>query len=239
MRIVFTTAIAYERGLTPAMLLTGERNGRWRKIEKGVWVEGPAPASRLDRAVGAVLRTGGVASGGLAARLHDLDSVTLGAPPHVTVPPNRMTRRAGVRRLWLPPDRIVTVGGIPCTDGFQTLVDLAPALDDFTWEQALESALRKGLVTIGQLEKALPALGRSRTLRRLTPVRRNPRGWGAPVSRSLGSGGVMASGRARRRFSDALTGASIWRGPSSASSPSWMASSTRASPSTTPTARLG
>jgi hypothetical protein len=186
MRIVFTTATAYQRGLTPAMLLTGERNSRWRKVEKGVWVEGPAPPSRFDRAVGAVLRTGGVASGGLAARLHDLDSVTLGAPPHVTVPPNRMTRRAGVRRLWLPPERIVTVDGIPCTDGFQTLVDLAPALDDLTWEQALESAVRKGLVTIDQLEDALPALGRSRTpgTRRMRVVLAlRPRG--APPTESL------------------------------------------------------
>jgi hypothetical protein len=186
MRIVFTTATAYQRGLTPAMLLTGERNGRWRKIEKGVWVEGPASPSRIDRAIGTVLRTGGVASGGLAARLHELDSVTLGAPPHVTVPPNRMTRRAGVRRMSLPPERVVRVGAIPCTDGLQTLIDLAPIVDDAGWEQALESALRKKLVTVPQLDEALPALGRSRTpgtprIRRVLLLRPP----GAPATESL------------------------------------------------------
>nr|MDQ6911156.1 type IV toxin-antitoxin system AbiEi family antitoxin domain-containing protein [Actinomycetota bacterium] len=162
MRPVFTTAMARERGLTPAMLMTGARRGEWRRIEKGIWVEGPHPPSRFDRAVGAVVRSGGVASGGLAGVLHDLDSVTLGAPPHVTAPLGRVTHRPGVRHLWLPPERIVTVAGIPCTDGLQTLVDLAPVLDDPIWEQALESGLRKQIVTISQLEEALPRLSRGR-----------------------------------------------------------------------------
>ncbi len=38
MRRVFTTADALQNGLTEAGLLTGERRGRWRKLEKGVWV---------------------------------------------------------------------------------------------------------------------------------------------------------------------------------------------------------
>jgi hypothetical protein len=48
----------------------------------------------------------------------------------------------------LPPERVVTVGEIRCTDGLQTLVDLAATLDDERWEQALESALRKRLFAV-------------------------------------------------------------------------------------------
>jgi very-short-patch-repair endonuclease len=44
----------------------------------------------------------------------------------------------------------------------QTLVDLAATLDDLKWERAMESALRKKLTTVSEIEAELPALGRSR-----------------------------------------------------------------------------
>ncbi|MDQ6927071.1 MAG: DUF559 domain-containing protein [Actinomycetota bacterium] len=100
--------------------------------------------------------------------------------------PNRATRRPLIRRLLLPPERITTVCGIPCTDGLQTLIDLAPVLDDPTWEQALESGLRKDLLTVAQLEGALPRLSRSRTpgTRRIRVVLAL-RPLGAPPTESL------------------------------------------------------
>jgi hypothetical protein len=52
---------------------------------------------------------------------------------------------------------------VPCADGLGTLVDLAGVLDDATWEQALESALRRRLVTVEALDDVLPVLGASRT----------------------------------------------------------------------------
>jgi very-short-patch-repair endonuclease len=66
------------------------------------------------------------------------------------------------------------------------LVDLAAALDDTAWEQALESALRKGLVKVADLEVALPEMARRRTpgvgrIRRVLALR--PRG--APPTESL------------------------------------------------------
>jgi very-short-patch-repair endonuclease len=54
------------------------------------------------------------------------------------------------------------VNGILCADGLLTLVDLAATLDDDAWEQALESALRKGLVTIEDIDVVLPELARMR-----------------------------------------------------------------------------
>ena len=57
-------------------------------------------------------------------------------------------------RRRLEPERITTVAGLRCTDGRQTKIDLAGSLDDPVWEQALESALRKGLTSIDDLRKA-------------------------------------------------------------------------------------
>ena len=80
------------------------------------------------------------------AVLHGLDGVT--------EPDDRPLRRGS-----LPDQRVVTIDGIRCADGFQTLVDLAADLDDLRWEQALESALRKRLTSIREIEAAFPELG--------------------------------------------------------------------------------
>ena len=108
--------------------------GRWRRIDRCVWAEGPDEPSQLDRARAAVLATGGVASHHLAAVLHDLDSVRLDGV-WVTVPRTASGGRKGVSRRDLPPDRVVTVAGLRCTDGRQTLVDLAPWLSDLKREE--------------------------------------------------------------------------------------------------------
>jgi hypothetical protein len=42
------------------------------------------------------------------------------------------------------------------------MIDLAADLDDLGWEQALESAIRRRLTTIGDIERAVPALGAAR-----------------------------------------------------------------------------
>jgi hypothetical protein len=63
-----------------------------------------------------------------------------------------------VARRPFPADRVAVVAGTPCVDGLQTMIDLAATLTDDVWEQALESALRKQLTTIAELEAALPAL---------------------------------------------------------------------------------
>src|SRR5207245_1608675 len=70
----------------------------------------------------------------------------------------------------------IEIHGIRCADGRQTLIDLAAVMDDDTWEQVLESALRKRLVTIAELEDV-----RSRRIRRVLG-RRPP---GAPPTESL------------------------------------------------------
>ena len=120
-------------------------------------------------AFGPVAAADGVACGRLAAVLLGLDGVTL-AGPELILPVGSSNDRAGVRRRELVDDS-VDVGGFACTSPLQTVVDLAALLDDLAWEQALESALRKRMFRLVDLEELLPELGRRRT-RGVTRMRR-------------------------------------------------------------------
>lgn len=132
MRRLFTSA---ESGLTSHALRWGERTGRWRRVQLGIYADGPEPVTPLDRERAQVMASGSPARGGLAGVLLGLDSVTLDGAP---------TRRT--------PIKPIVVAGLPCADARQTLLDLAASLDDDTWEQALESALRRRLVTIAAFD---------------------------------------------------------------------------------------
>ena len=160
---------------TEAALRWGERTGQWRRVDRRVWAEGPEVVSELDRARAAVLATGGVASHHLAAVLHGLDSVALDGM-WVTLSRNANGRRARVSRRNLPAERVVSVAGLRCTDGLQTLVDLTRSLSDLVWEQAMESALRKGLTSVPALEGE--GTMRAQRVLALRPV-------GAPPTESL------------------------------------------------------
>lgn len=171
MRRLFTTA-ELRLGMSKAALEWANRTGRLRRVVHGMYAEGPEPPTELDRQVALVVRAGGEARGRLAAVLHGLDGIQLAGPQR--------------RHTRLPEDRVVSVAGVAGADGFQTLVDLAALVDDKIWEQAVESALRKRLTTVAELEAALPALGRARTpgvgrIRRVL-ARRPP---GAPATESL------------------------------------------------------
>ncbi|MBV9410639.1 MAG: hypothetical protein JO148_03515 [Acidimicrobiia bacterium] len=145
MRRLFTVD---ETGLSTSALRWGEQTGHWRRLACRVFGEGSAPPSQLDLARASILAHGHVARDDLAGVLLGLDGVWL-------------TRRP-VRRYLPPPQRLIVVEGVPCGDGVQTLIDLAARLDDLRWEQALESALRLGLLSVDELLDALPALGRAR-----------------------------------------------------------------------------
>ena len=147
MRRLFTAA---ESGLSSNALRWGERVGRWRRVQRGVYADGPDPVTPLDRARARVLASQSAARGGLAGVLLGLDGVTLDGAP---------TRRSRV-------DSIV-VAGLPCADARQTLLDLAATLDDDRWEQALESALRKRVVRVAAFDDVPRGLPGSRRIRRV------------------------------------------------------------------------
>lgn len=147
-RRLFTTDEALAGGVTKDALRWATEAGRIVSLGRGVYGAGPEPPTALDWARAAVLRGGGEARGHLAGVLHGLDSVCLDDRP--------------TRRTRLPADRVVVVGGVRCADGLATLVDLAATLDDLTWEQALESALRKRLTTVAAIDAVVAALGGAR-----------------------------------------------------------------------------
>src|SRR5256885_719286 len=136
--------------MTVGQLRWAIQQGRVMPIAHGVYAEGSGPPTALERALAPVVRAGGAARGEIAGVLLGLDAVR-------AVPPTRM--RGGV-------SSVVEVKGIRCTDGLHTLLDLATLLDDDRWEQALESALRKGLVTLEDFDDVT-----SRRIRRVLALR--------------------------------------------------------------------
>src|SRR2546423_12760906 len=132
MRRLFTVDEASRHGLTRAALRWGEQTGRWRRIDRSVYGVGADAATPLDAARAAVLAAGGVAGGRLAGVLLGLDAVDVRGPD-ISVPRGRNGRRPGVRRRDVAPERIIVVGGVPCTDGVRTMLDLAAELDDLRW----------------------------------------------------------------------------------------------------------
>lgn len=182
MRSLYFTAA--ESGMTRAQLRHGEATGRWVRLGRANYRFGADPATQLDRCLGPAAAADAVVGGRVAGVLFGFDAVEL-AGPELSRPPGSSNDRPGVRRRELP-FGTVDIGGFTCTSPLQTLIDLAAVLTDLVWEQALESALRKRLVDIGDLERALPELARRRTpgcrrIRRVLALRPA----GAPATGSL------------------------------------------------------
>jgi hypothetical protein len=108
------------------------------------------PATRREIAIGRVLGTERVAAGLDAGVLLGVDGMPLVLP-----------EAKRFRRPMLAGEPIV-VHGVRCTNGLQTVVDLATLLDDSRWEMANESALHKKLFTLANLEALLPVLSAGR-----------------------------------------------------------------------------
>ena len=182
MRSLYFTAA--ESGLTRAELRHGEAVGRWTRVARGTYRLGPEPPTALDRALATAVATGAAACGRVAGVLLGLDGVRF-AGPEVTLRADGPNKHPGVRRQVLTAG-LTSVAGFPCTSPLQTLIDLARVLPDDEWEQALESALRKGLVTLSELDAVLPILGRRRiggVVRIRRVLERRPAG--APPTASL------------------------------------------------------
>jgi hypothetical protein len=156
------------------------RDTAWLRIAQGVYGEGKAPPTKLERAAAEVIATRGAASGRVAAALYGLDGVSV-AGPEVTVPPESGHHRRGVRRRRLKPGDVRLVSGVVCISPLLTMLDLAHEVDDLVWEQALESALRGKLLTIPELEAKIAGTAGADRMRRVLLLRPP----GAPATESL------------------------------------------------------
>jgi hypothetical protein len=170
---IFSTAQFISEGGTRHELAWGV-DRRHVRIGHGWYREGPEPPTPFELQLGRQLSAEGMASGLVAAKIAEFDGVV--------VPEGVIPRR---RRAPISPEPVL-INGIWCTDGLQTLVDIAPLVDDLVFEQALESGLHKKYVKLTALEDALPALSTSRVsgtsrIKRVLALR--PRG--APPTESL------------------------------------------------------
>ncbi len=176
-----TAAEFAAKGLSREAVRWMVRRGEWTHAGRGLWAEGPEPLSDLDRSIGAAIRKRGVVSGRPAGVVYGYDGLRLRGP-EVSVDPGRSSRSTRTRRRALIEDQIWIVDGVCITSPVQTLLDLAADVADDIWEQALESALRKRLVTIAELEAVVVAGARGvRRIRRVLALRPP----GAPPTESL------------------------------------------------------
>jgi hypothetical protein len=96
-----------------------------------------------------------------AGAVLELEGVTADRP-HVLLPHERKVKLVGVRvhRTRVLPDRDVTTRqGLRITSVARTLVDLAGVLSAPVLERALDDALRRRIVTLGQLRRTLDSRG--------------------------------------------------------------------------------
>jgi len=177
--------IGSRSGRSRGRLRAGVAAGEWVVLGNDTYRHGGWPPTSLDRSLGVAVATDGVLSGSLAALMLGCDA---GGAPNVDVTVDRLasTERRGLRHRLLAPERIIDVAGFRCTDGLQTLVDLAHRLPDDEWEQALESVARLDPGVVAALTAELPHLGRQRIrgTRRIERVLL-ARPDGAPATESL------------------------------------------------------
>ena len=174
-RKIFTTAAFLAAGRTEKELRWGEKAGKWVRAAHGFWLVGKEPAGSFEIALAEMISKNGLAMDLIAARHYRLDGIEL---PDALIIPRR-------RRVAVSPEPVL-VNGVWCTDGLQTLIDIAPLVDDLVFEQALESALHKQLLELEQLADIVPLLTASRTagsprIRRVLALRPP----GAPPTESL------------------------------------------------------
>src|SRR4051794_40886799 len=103
-------------GISDDQLQNAVNKGDAWRLRQGVYIAGSDPPSDIERALGLLVATNGVASHTLAGRLHDFDSMDVRVQPWVTLP--RKTKHAStaisIRRLSI--HRITEVNQYACTD---------------------------------------------------------------------------------------------------------------------------
>ncbi len=130
--------------------------GQLRRVRRGVYAVASAGSDPNFALWIAIVSSGPAAFAcrRSAAELWGFDGVESGALD-VAVPPGRHPRGAGVVRLiGITSQDVTTVAGAPATSATRTLVDLGAVADVDVVERAVECALRRGIVSLGELRAA-------------------------------------------------------------------------------------
>ena len=160
---VFTTEDARRVGASPAALTRAINKGRVRRLFRGVYVVAGANTTWWTQARA-------VAAWSKGALSHLSAAFALGLierPPAELDVVGRAARKtpSGARLRYhqschTGPPHVVTMRGVPVTAAARTLLDIAPLVSEEALENALEEALRRGLVSMARLEWQLRTEGR-------------------------------------------------------------------------------
>lgn len=159
----FTRDQAHEAGLSGRQLRGRVRSGFLEQSGVRTY-RSPGMESSVRAEVTSLLLDVGEpcwTSGGTAAALHGFDGFRLRAPFHVTVPRGRAVTRAGHHihtTAELPLIDRGRIDGLPVTSAARTIIDLARSLDALRLTQALDSAVRDGLLSEDLLHRRIVAL---------------------------------------------------------------------------------
>lgn len=136
-------------GLSRSAVARAVREGRLRRVARGLYATGPVDAHQRLARVGVLSHT-------TAAALWGLDLMAP-AGTHVTVPRNHSRSRVAgvsVHRADLPPDAVTERAGLPASSPLRTVLDCLRLLPRSHAVVLADSALRAGLVAVDDLRAA-------------------------------------------------------------------------------------
>ena len=163
---LFTTEQAENAGYSPQLLVHHLKAGKMKRVRRGIYRLVHFPAGEHEDLVIVWLwsERAGVFSHETALALHDL-SDALPAHVHLTLPAAWRRRRFRVppdvllHHADVPPEDRAWFGSVPITQPARTLNDCAKAaFSPDLLRQAAEQALRRGLVTRGEITDVHVAL---------------------------------------------------------------------------------
>lgn len=169
---LWTPSDARAVGMSTGQVRGRVERGEWQVVRRGVLTDGGVVLDAEGRAWAAVLASGGpgraAAAGRTAARLHGLPLVDDADPllpaalrqeRHDDVATRRTLRDRDdlhpVRLRLVREDVVRAPCGVITLSPLRTLIDLARLLDHPSLVCALDDALRRGLVTRAQLDRAV------------------------------------------------------------------------------------
>jgi hypothetical protein len=159
---VISRAQAMQQGMPPWAIRRRVAAGRWDEVDRDVVRLAPDGSWRQQVKAATLACAGAVASRRTAAAVYpfgpfpqrEIEVVTSISRP-------RRARSFVVHRTnWLPDSDVTIVRGIPVTTPSRTILDLGDVVGPRMVARAIESALRKDLVTLPQLVAQLDSCGK-------------------------------------------------------------------------------
>ncbi|PWD50588.1 hypothetical protein C8046_07915 [Serinibacter arcticus] len=178
---ILSVAQLRDHGVTRSTVRNRVEKRRWRSVARGVVDVGAVPpdqlhpAERLTRSavLGLVARGPDAIAVGLSAlALFGVWGVPLNTPPQVTKPDasGRKKRAEVVCRRFVPGDSITHVNGFRVVTADRALAQAIVEVDARTALGLLDSALHRGVIDVGDLERVSSLASRRRGARKIWDV---------------------------------------------------------------------